>query len=88
MAERTGEYIEQMQERSGKTKGFFYHLFNIDGDGWGRNRRETIRNNAFNDLLQAGIDDSIILSCCTIDDLPENIRPLVEGHLHKYLKDY
>jgi len=88
MAERAGEYIEQLQHESGKNKGFFASLFRMDDDSWGRNRRYGIRNKAHNELLQAGIDDRTILSCPKIEDLPPNIRSVVEGKLSKYLKDY
>jgi hypothetical protein len=90
MAERTGEYIEQIQERSGKKKGFWNSFLYIDDDRWGKNRREIIREQAHNELLQAGVDDRTILSCSRIEDLPLSIRPLVEDKLSKpeYLKNY
>lgn len=88
MAERTGKYIEQLQEKNGKRKGFFYSLLRIDDDKWGRNRRKIIRNQAHKELLQVGVDDRTILSYPDLEDLPSNIRPLVENTLSKYQKEY
>jgi hypothetical protein len=88
MSERTGEYIEQLQERNGINKGFWNSLFCMDSDKWGRNRRYGIRNRAHNELLQDGVDDKTMLSCPKLEDLPSNIRSVVENKLSKYLKDY
>ncbi len=71
-----------------KFSDFLYFASGSDHNSREVARKEDIRQKAFNEVRQMGIDERIINSSSTIDDLPENIRPLVRDVVLRHRDNY
>lgn len=94
MSERTGEYMDQMKERNNKynkrsaVKSFLKSFLRMNEGLSGATIREKIKDDAYDELLQAGVRRETMLSCPRLEDLPIHMRQIVENRLQKYLKYY
>lgn len=93
MAEIVEGYMRQMKEDSrkdtlGAAKRLFENVLNVNGDGFGRNRVNTIVKQVYDEIVRAGVRIETLISSPYLEDLPPNDRQTVESILSKYRKNY